>query len=85
MIGRRLLARASPTVAIDNKKFHNPATKGELAGAVIETVIALRAVMEALEALQHGRSPAEYIPIVDRQLDTLNKVFDRLTGWTPDR
>jgi hypothetical protein len=67
---------------VDIKTFSAQATRGDVAGVAIDCVIAFRAVVWALENLKAGRDISAQVEQVNESIDSLDKAFERLSGWT---
>jgi hypothetical protein len=69
---------------VNRELYNSVATKGEVSGVAIISLIAIRALREAIEKLAAKAhvDVAEELASVDQQLIDLNKRFDQLVGWT---
>lgn len=61
-----------------------PAVKGDVAGPVIKTAIAVNALVTALEKMQKGDDISQELNDLREKSNELNKIFDQLTGWKPE-
>ncbi len=61
-----------------------PATKSDVADIAIDTCVALYQVLGAIQALQKDRNAdiSEPLEHLARMADSLDKRFNKLTGWT---
>lgn len=71
-------------MAIDNAIYDAAAVKGDVAGPVIQTIVALRAVVSALEGQANGEDIQVHLKLIKECITSLDQRFDSLTGWTPD-
>ena len=60
------------------------ATHYDAAGIALRAAIGLDQVAEALEAIQQGRDPSEHIELIRKMASEIDKLFDDLTGYTPN-
>lgn len=68
----------------DKKKWNQLATQGDVAGIAINTTVALYAVQRALRNLQDGQSPEDALQEITKSIDSLDRIFTELTGYTSD-
>jgi hypothetical protein len=73
-------------MAINDEAYNRLAIKGDVAGVAINVSVALTAIANSLEALKNGDKPSnEDLATIRRLSDQLDKRFEMLTGWTPDK
>lgn len=72
-------------MAINSEIYRQPARKGDVGGIAINTVVALNAVADALEAIRTGGKPTErQIEDIRKSITVLGDRFNKLSGWTDD-
>jgi hypothetical protein len=72
----------TPPMPIDLESFRAPATKGDVAGVAIQTVVALWAIIQALEEIKKGKDISAHIESITACTQGLDEMFNKLTGWT---
>jgi hypothetical protein len=68
-------------VPVKKEAWDRPAVKGDIAGPVIKTSIAVDIIIAALEKLQRGEDISEQLTELRIKSADLDKMFDDLTGW----
>lgn len=66
----------------DHEKWGRLASQGDVAGIAITTVVALYGVRQALQNIQSGKDIADQIKQIESSIDSLDKIFVELTGYT---
>lgn len=72
-------------MAIDEERFMLVARRGDVSGIAIKCTIAFGAIADSLDAIRQGK-PIDEADIlkIKKTADEIEKIFDMLTGWTPD-
>ena len=67
----------------NDELFYGKAIRSDVAGVAIKTARALGEIAFALERIQRGESTDDNIKQIRDLADSLDEVFNELTGYTP--
>lgn len=70
---------------LNSEKFRSGATRGDVAGVAIKTVLIARSTVEAFRKLRDGEDIRALLVKIEAEIEDLTEQFDDLVGWVePD-
>lgn len=70
---------------INTEIFFKAATRGDVAGVALKAAVAIAMINNALFKLSNNLDIKDNMKEIGEKADELNKLFDELAGWSPEK